>query len=134
MGRNESRYAREMAEEKRRNQPAGTAGEKQPLRQASPTPEGSPKPVSSERAEQQAEEEEYDELSEFDEHTFHHPALYYGQPTIWLPKDKFGISEEAVRNARQRGIDITDEDAKIDDKGKIEIFRDTIPGTDFKKE
>jgi hypothetical protein len=121
-----------MAEEKRRNQPAGTAGEKQPLRQASPVPEDSADTTLTEPGQQQAEEE-YDELSEFDEHTFHHPALYYGQPTIWLPRDKLGISEEAVRNARQRGIDITDSDAKIDDKGKIEIFRDTVPGTDFKQ-
>jgi len=51
----------------------------------------------------------------------------------WLPRDKLGLSQDAIRSARAKGIDATDEDAIINDKGKIEVFRDTLPGQSFDK-
>ena len=146
MGRNEDRYAMEMAEEKRRNQPM-----KAHSRATNETPpDGSPFTEAESRnvdangsssaltsAHGQAgllEDDSYDELEGgLGEHTFHHPALYRAQPTIWLPRDNLGISKEAVRNARARGIDITDQDADINEKGKVDIHRDTVPGLDFSK-
>jgi hypothetical protein len=52
-------------------------------------------------------------------------------PQIWLPRDPLGLSDEAVKNARAHNISITDRDATIDDKGKVRISRDSIPGTEF---
>ena len=96
------------------------------------------------------DEIEMDELEGgLTEHAFHHPALYKHQPVvsdgdapgrrkhltlchaqIWLPQDALGISDEAVRNARALRINITSRDATIDAKGKIQISRSSIPGTD----
>lgn len=59
------------------------------------------------------------------------PAFYKDQPTLWLPRDQLGLSAEQVSKARSHGVDITDEDATIDQKAKIEIQRDTLPGQDF---
>jgi len=65
-----------------------------------------------------------------DETTFMHPALYREQPTVWLPRDQLGLSREAVERARARGVQITDEDATIDNDGKIDIQTDELPGED----
>lgn len=62
---------------------------------------------------------------------FEHPALWRDQPTIWLPRDPLGLSQEAVSRARRRNVLITDDDATIDEKGKVDITRDTVPGEDF---
>ena len=66
-----------------------------------------------------------------DENTFSHPALYREQPTVWLPRDNLGLSHEAVRRGRKHGVLITDDDATIDEKGKVDITRDTQPGETF---
>lgn len=65
------------------------------------------------------------------ERTFYHPALWKHQPTIWLVRDDVGISDEAIKNARAHGIDATNEDARFNEKGKIEILREDLPGNDF---
>jgi hypothetical protein len=62
---------------------------------------------------------------------FEHPALWRDQPTVWLPRDQLGLSKEAVERGRRRNILITDDDATIDEKAKVEITRDTVPGEDF---
>ena len=59
------------------------------------------------------------------------PAFYRDQPMLWLPRDQLGLSAEQVSKARSHGVSITDEDATIDEKAKIEIQRDTLPGQDF---
>lgn len=64
-------------------------------------------------------------------HAYLNPAFYRDQPTLWLPRDQLGLSAEQVSKARSHGVDITDEDATVNEKGKIEIQRDTLPGQDF---
>jgi hypothetical protein len=64
-------------------------------------------------------------------HAYLNPVFYREQPMLWLPRDQLGLSAEQVSKARSHGIDITDEDATIDQKAKIEIQRDTLPGQDF---
>lgn len=59
------------------------------------------------------------------------PVFYRDQPKLWLPRDELGISAEQVLKARAHGVDITDEDATVTPKGKIEIQRDTLPGQSF---
>lgn len=59
------------------------------------------------------------------------PAFYKEQPKLWIPRDQLGLSAEQVQKARSHGVDITDEDATIDEKAKLEIQRDTLPGRDF---
>ncbi|KAK9898454.1 DUF221-domain-containing protein [Cystobasidium minutum MCA 4210] len=59
------------------------------------------------------------------------PAFYRDQPTLWLPRDNLGLSAEQVSKARSHGVDITDEDATMNEKAKIELQRDTLPGQDF---
>lgn len=59
------------------------------------------------------------------------PAFYREQPKLWLPRDQLGLSAEQVQKAREHGVDITDEDATIDQKAKLELQRDTLPGQDF---
>ena len=66
-----------------------------------------------------------------DENTFTHPALWREQPTVWLPRDQLGLSKEAVERARRRNVLITDENATIDEKGKVDISTDEVPGEDF---
>jgi len=85
------------------------------------------------------------------ENAFEHPALWREQPTVcpyflacwydglilmfvlqvWLPRDPLNISQDAVRRARAKGILITDDDATLDNKGKVDISRETVPGEDF---
>ncbi|KAK9898455.1 DUF221-domain-containing protein [Cystobasidium minutum MCA 4210] len=59
------------------------------------------------------------------------PIFYREQPTLWLPRDELGISNEQVLKASAHGVNITDHDATITQKGKIEIQRDTLPGQGF---
>lgn len=59
------------------------------------------------------------------------PVFYRDQPTLWLPRDDLGISGEQVMLARSRGVDMTDLDATISPKGKVDIQRDTLPGQPF---
>ena len=49
----------------------------------------------------------------------------------WIPQDKLGLSRDAIARANAKGIDMTDTDASINDKGKIEVSRGTLPGVDF---
>lgn len=64
-------------------------------------------------------------------HAYLNPVFYREQPTLWLPRDQLGLSAEQVQKARSHGVDITDEDATIDEKAKLKLQRDTLPGQDF---
>lgn len=67
-----------------------------------------------------------------DDTAFRHPSLHRAQAYIWLPRDKLGLSQDAVERARRRNILITDEHATINEKGKVDIDTDELPGEDFK--
>lgn len=67
-----------------------------------------------------------------DDNAFLHPALWRDQPTVWLPRDKLGISQQAVERGHRRNVLITDEHASINEKGKVDIDTDELPGEDFK--
>ena len=147
MNRNEDRYAREMAADKQGLRPSNIQNHEMSVIGGSPLVNAGSNTssrglISGNRVggrnggmnDNNEQDDNYDELEGgLGENTFHHPALYRNQPTIWLPKDSLGLSSEAVQNARARGIDITDQEADINDKGKLEIYRDTVPGLDFSK-
>lgn len=65
------------------------------------------------------------------DHAFHHPALWRPQPTVWLIKDDLGISDEAIRNAKAHGVDATNVDTGFNEKGRIEVHSEELPGHDF---
>jgi len=53
---------------------------------------------------------------------FFHPATKDEQPTIWLPKDEFGIgTEEAAANAAM-GVRSTTKNAIFDHKGRVKVL------------
>ena len=54
------------------------------------------------------------------ETAFFHPAIKAKLPKIWLVKDILGISKEEIALTKKKGIDVTDEGASFDEKGKIE--------------
>ena len=53
---------------------------------------------------------------------FQHKALLVQRPTIWIPKDSLGISDNEISQTRATSaeISISNEGASIDMKGKIE--------------
>ncbi|PWN30272.1 DUF221-domain-containing protein [Jaminaea rosea] len=62
------------------------------------------------------------------EDTFLHPALRDPQRTVWLPRDRFGLSAHAVNRAREHGIDATDEGTGFNEKNRIETDVYVPPG------
>lgn len=60
--------------------------------------------------------------------TFLHPALRDPQRTVWLPRDRFGLSSHAVARAREHGIDCTDEGTSFNEKNRIETDVYEPPG------
>lgn len=158
MNKNEERFAREMAEEKRQK---GQYGEvKQDPSRVSDATEAArvnPSPATPDHAQHDQHRQTGSHNSDTDgmtlaepeaaqpqerhgaipeelddsyhENKFDHPAFWEAQPTIWLPRDKLGISQEAIAEAQKRNIDMTDEDARLNEKGKIEVSRPTLPGT-----
>jgi len=79
----------------------------------------------------QSKNSDEDVFGKLNDNAFEHPALWREQPTIWLPRDPLNISQDAVRRAKAKGILITDDDATLDNKGKLDISRETVPGEDF---
>jgi hypothetical protein len=52
-----------------------------------------------------------------------HPAIISECPAVWIARDKYGLSRQEVMATRQdvgEGLDITDECAWFNEKGKIE--------------
>ena len=58
----------------------------------------------------------YDPETERD--AYHHPAISSPIPTLWIPKDAMGVSEQECRHT-SRVIPMTDEGAGFDRKGRI---------------
>ena len=55
---------------------------------------------------------------EVERDAYYPPAIGAGAPLLWIPRDNGGVSRQEVAHT-SRVIEITDEDAYIDDKGKI---------------
>lgn len=56
-----------------------------------------------------------------------HPAIISEVPIIWIAKDKYGLSKQEMINTRKdvgEGLEITDENAWYNEKGKIEWNED----------
>lgn len=55
---------------------------------------------------------------------FIHPAIISETPIVWIAKDKYGVSKQEVAASRSEvgeGLEITDEGAWFDEKGKIDF-------------
>lgn len=54
---------------------------------------------------------------------FEHEALREGKPVVWIPRDHFGFSEDAIVEARSRYEDLlmNNEGAKLDEKGNLTV-------------
>lgn len=52
---------------------------------------------------------------------FAHPAASRPQRVIWMAKDTLGLTAEEVTALKERGIDVSTEDATMDAKGKVTI-------------
>jgi len=56
-------------------------------------------------------------------HSFDHPSTYERQPIIWIPKDPTGLGEQEAKVNRESNVEATTEGAKMDEKGKVQIFK-----------
>lgn len=55
---------------------------------------------------------------EIERHAYYHPCISASPPLLWIPRDPAGVSRQEVAHT-SKVIPITDEDAFIDDTGKI---------------
>jgi len=63
------------------------------------------------------------EDKEFDQYGFDHPSTYTPQPWIWIPKDSLGLSKFFVQDFKKSGVEASDQGAKMDGKGEVEVQR-----------
>jgi hypothetical protein len=66
-----------------------------------------------------ADAEEGDEREE--QYGFAHPAASRPQRRVWIPRDTLGLAEEEERACRELGIKISDRNAMMDEKGKVDV-------------
>ncbi|KAJ7100262.1 hypothetical protein B0H15DRAFT_936877 [Mycena belliarum] len=82
----------------------------------------------------ESEREEYEGLTERqkvgsraarmkseEEYGFAHPAASRPQRVVWFPRDRLGLAEEELRACRAAGVDASDKDAELNEKGKVDI-------------
>uniref|UniRef100_A0A914YAD8 10TM putative phosphate transporter extracellular tail domain-containing protein n=1 Tax=Panagrolaimus superbus TaxID=310955 RepID=A0A914YAD8_9BILA len=50
---------------------------------------------------------------------YYDPAVSDEKPVIWIAKDPMGISEKEMNKTRQYGVDISNDNATINDKGDV---------------
>lgn len=55
------------------------------------------------------------------------PYVTEETPSLWIPKDKMGISEQIKGLCTERAIPISDENAVVEEKGKVSISEDAAP-------
>lgn len=58
-----------------------------------------------------------------------HPAIISECPTIWLARDKYGLSKQEMNDSRTEvgeGLEMTDEGAVFNEKGKVEWSQESI--------
>ena len=63
---------------------------------------------------------------EFVRHAYSDPSVTDEEPHIWIARDPMGLSEIEKNKALKEGVDVTDENATFDDKGKL-IFTGPPP-------
>ena len=56
---------------------------------------------------------------EVEEDAYYHPAITSSTPVLWIPRDPMGVSSEECRHTRTAGIEISDEMAGFNKKGRI---------------
>lgn len=56
---------------------------------------------------------------ETEQNAYFHPSISAKAPLLWIPRDPLGISTQEIAHT-SRAIDITDEDAWLDEKNKIQ--------------
>ncbi|KAF8750313.1 hypothetical protein RHS01_09454 [Rhizoctonia solani] len=52
---------------------------------------------------------------------FTHPAAVEPQRVIWLPKDALGVAEAEEQELKSQGIEVSTDNAVIDEKGHVEV-------------
>ena len=60
---------------------------------------------------------------------FTHPAAIEPQRVIWLPRDPLGLAEAEERELKSQGIEVSTENAVMDEKGHVEL-KGPPPGGD----
>ncbi|KAH0340249.1 DUF221-domain-containing protein, partial [Aureobasidium melanogenum] len=58
-------------------------------------------------------------------HAYHHPAITAKPPKLWIVKDELGVSTQEIKETK-KVIDISDEGARFNEKGKIEWDEDDV--------
>jgi len=56
-----------------------------------------------------------------EDYGFAHPAASRPQRTIWLPRDERGLVAEELRGCAEAGVDVSDKNAQMNAKGKVDI-------------
>lgn len=59
------------------------------------------------------------------QHAYHHPAITAKPPRLWIVRDELGVSEQEIKESK-KVIDITDEGATFNEKGKIDWVQDNV--------
>lgn len=59
---------------------------------------------------------------------FQHPATKEAQRTLWFPADRFGLGDAAVAGAKKHGLDATNKETAVNEKGKISTDAHVPPG------
>lgn len=56
-----------------------------------------------------------------EDHAYYNPAIVGPAPKLWIVRDEMGVSAQEVRDSRSAvpGLEVSDEFARFDDKGKI---------------
>ena len=52
---------------------------------------------------------------------FKHPAARVEQQTVWIPTDRLGLGEDAVRRYGAAGIRASTQGAALDGRGKVQV-------------
>lgn len=58
-----------------------------------------------------------------------HPAIISECPQVWIARDKYGLSKQEMQTTREKvgeGLEMTDEGAIFNEKGKVEWNQDTL--------
>jgi len=58
-------------------------------------------------------------------HAYHHPAITAKPPTLWIVRDELGVSAQEIKETK-KVIEISDEGARFNEKGKIEWDEDDL--------
>ena len=56
-----------------------------------------------------------------EDYGFAHPAASRPQRTVWLPRDEHGLVAGEQRACTEAGVDVSDRNAQMDAKGKVDI-------------